>query len=1109
MKKVVSVILATTMLLSGAVHARKSSIIGFSDNYQSEINRTTGAEISLWQDAFRGCAVVNPNFTKKSGVVLNTDFGVPANVYVKIRYYITGEVNKSSNSILEISGKEYQLFDYSDKALDCWHTDIVYLENIRNPKEMTFIPVNNSESWTSNADIYIDYIGFFETREQAEAFNEGDDDDNDIIAAKRTVVTASGSGITISGSEYLAGYTDKYFRPDYGVSRAEAGAMISRVITAEVSEEPLLISDVKEGDWYYEDIKKLADNGIIQSEGSFEPTKPLTRRALAVMLWNLGVLKPSKVNQFTDIDISDENYDIICAAANSGIMVGDKNGAFMPEETVTRAQMAAVLNRVLMVDISAAAEKVNPYSDVSWQHWAYLDILASTSASLSEGEDSVQGPIAVDGVKFDAFNSKNSVWEPVMLRNQEIKDAGHIGGEGAQYQTYITVDKTGNNLATFSDAGQIFISKDGGATWVRGGKNMEAHTLSTGEFDPNNSNRIIGCTLNGTPFRTGQAAFDYTGSGIYLSEDMGTSFEMVMTYCDEQVKRRVSFAWDATSYDAKIDGSSICYFTTNVKQLTDPKYINANATYVERGFNQGPGLYRSMDGGYTWELINDKFGGAAPAVCPANGYVFIADVDGLFRSRDKGETWEKISDVKTGGVTTIFTYPENVYVCDEKGLLVSTDGGEKFNRITSGSYPNANTDCIKVSPANPDRMAVAYNPSTINSVGLYFSHDGGASWFADEYDESLDFYSHQPRWSVAAWHPTDENKVWAFSDWVESSSDGGRTFKWDANGQGSTCVQAPIIPNVYNPNIWMVTAQDYGGAVTFDNGDTFIQIHGTPGWDAKEVHGGHTYGGYAVDENTWFLCCTGSWEAKKQNLIMTFDAGKTWEFKGETNGFRTQNCFQSPVDPNVLFATDLRSDDGGKNWQKMPFDIKHVAAFNPEGPELFAFSQDVMYISTDTGATWDKLFDAPDYDGPTNLNELLVATYDHENDILYFAQADSISKYQNGTITKLNCDLIKNKWVTTLNVDPTHPNVIYACGTPNGADGFNDYKYTRGIIRSCDYGETWQCIASDVTEDTVVPEGPCVGIIPVWGAFVHPETGYFVIGQPNWGVAKFPPPYEK
>ena len=53
----------------------------------------------------------------------------------------------------------------------------------------------------------------------------------------------------------MSGYNNQYFLPDAGVKRSEAAAMISRIVSADVSEEPLEIPDVLENAWYYEDVK--------------------------------------------------------------------------------------------------------------------------------------------------------------------------------------------------------------------------------------------------------------------------------------------------------------------------------------------------------------------------------------------------------------------------------------------------------------------------------------------------------------------------------------------------------------------------------------------------------------------------------------------------------------------------------------------------------------------------------------------------------------------------------------------------------------------------------------------------------------------------------------
>lgn len=722
--------------------------------------------------------------------------------------------------------------------------------------------------------------------------------------------------------------------------------------------------------------------------------------------------------------------------------------------------------------------------------------------------------VTAGSTEYDLDNSRENEWQEVPVVSNILRNKGVEGGEGGQAILYVTTDTTGEIVMSFSDAGQIFISSDGGETWERGGRNVNAGSLSNGEIDPNNSKRVVGYTYSGIPAQ--ELASVYSGTGIYISEDMGYSFEQTLSYCEREEGWRIAFAWDPTSYDAKIGGSSICYFTTCQSEISNDNYGNALKFQMQKGYNEGPGFYRSTDGGYSWELVNKALGASPPAVCPKDGSVFAASADGLYRSRDKGDTWEKVIDGNVGSVTTILSKPENVYINDDLGVLISTDCGETFTRVENSTFPRyqsyeRGTTNLKVSNANPNYMMISYDPyqfgGHIMSIGSYYSHDGGATWTRTGYDTSYDFYNHQPRWKVTAWDPVNPNKVWTNSDWVELSWDGGKTFRWNNNGNCGTCINSPFILNVYNPDRFLIPAQDNRGAYTLDGGETFKTLYLN-----NSLIKGHNYGGYIVDENTFFFCTTGTWEAPESALIVTHDGGETFTEAGTvTCGARNNYCFQSQVNPDVYFAGNLRSSDGGYTWEALPDEIMCVATYNPYGNELFAIGKGygAVYKSVDTGETWRKLFDRPLIYNKSSVSGINLLAYDGVNDILYFTQADTISKYKDGVITKLNCDIMKDKWRTSLAVDPRYPDIIYTGGVPNGTHGgFSTYDMTRSIFRSCDGGKTWQTISSADTRDSIVKTGPLVGNYYTWAMFVHPETGYVYAGMPNYGLYKFAPPYE-
>lgn len=85
--------------------------------------------------------------------------------------------------------------------------------------------------------------------------------------------------------------------------------------------------------------------------------------------------------------------------------------------------------------------------------------------------------------------------------------------------------------------------------------------------------------------------------------------------------------------------------------------------------------------------------------------------------------------------------------------------------------------------------------------------------------------------------------------------------------------------------------------------------------------GGFCYGGYAVDVNTYFVGVADSWHNPRK-LKITFDGGKTiidtgMYFTKENINAGIESSYQSPTNPKVLFACDLRSEDGGHTWAKM------------------------------------------------------------------------------------------------------------------------------------------------------------------------------------------------
>jgi photosystem II stability/assembly factor-like uncharacterized protein len=137
----------------------------------------------------------------------------------------------------------------------------------------------------------------------------------------------------------------------------------------------------------------------------------------------------------------------------------------------------------------------------------------------------------------------------------------------------------------------------------------------------------------------------------------------------------------------------------------------------------GEGLYRSTDGGRSFQLLSEEVGANVfgLAVLPDGGILAADPRQGLLASRD-AESWRVIIPQSVVGVAVDPDDAERVLVTGEPGVLLSTDGGETWRRvraIAEGAGP------VAWSPSDP-RIAYA--------VGfdrrLYRSEDAGASWRA-------------------------------------------------------------------------------------------------------------------------------------------------------------------------------------------------------------------------------------------------------------------------------------------------------------------------------------------------------------------------------------------
>ena len=222
-----------------------------------------------------------------------------------------------------------------------------------------------------------------------------------VLSNETYTLTVSGSRVTMNGKAYspvtfvnckaaelnrtdhfafLVGYTDGTFGPERNMTRAEVTTMFARLLTEQIEADKTYsntFSDVPKGYWAANYIGYMQQFGIITgySDGSFRPDAPVTRAEFAAIASRFEKLTEGS-KSFTDVSDTYWAARYINFAATRGWVTGYSDGTFKPENTITRAEVAAVTCRLLERSadqnyIRSHLNELRTFSDMTESHWAY------------------------------------------------------------------------------------------------------------------------------------------------------------------------------------------------------------------------------------------------------------------------------------------------------------------------------------------------------------------------------------------------------------------------------------------------------------------------------------------------------------------------------------------------------------------------------------------------------------------------------------------------------------------------------------------------------------------------------------------------------------------
>lgn len=222
------------------------------------------------------------------------------------------------------------------------------------------------------------------------------------VASDETyTLTVSDSRITMNGKDYapvtfvnrkaaelnrtdhlafLSGYANGTFGPDRNMTRAEVTTMFARLLTEKMAADQTYsntFSDVAKSHWAANYIGYMQQFGIITgyADGSFRPDASVTRAEFAAIASRFERLTEG-TKSFSDVPGSHWAAKYINFAATRGWVNGYADGTFRPNNSITRAEVAAVTCRLLERNadqsyIRSHLSELRAFTDVSESHWAY------------------------------------------------------------------------------------------------------------------------------------------------------------------------------------------------------------------------------------------------------------------------------------------------------------------------------------------------------------------------------------------------------------------------------------------------------------------------------------------------------------------------------------------------------------------------------------------------------------------------------------------------------------------------------------------------------------------------------------------------------------------
>ena len=594
--------------------------------------------------------------------------------------------------------------------------------------------------------------------------------------------------------------------------------------------------------------------------------------------------------------------------------------------------------------------------------------------------------------------------------------------------------------------------------------------------------------VSGIPGRPLTWFAGYTGGGLWRTDDAGLSW------------RNIS--------DGQFKSSSIGAIAV---APSDPNVLYVGTgEHAIRGQSSpyGDGVYKSTDEGRTWTHVGLAATRqiAAVRIHPTDpNLVYVAAQGdrwkgtaerGIYRSRDGGATWQLVlaGANATSGASDLSmdaTNPRILYAAfwdhqrlpwyvrsggPGSGIWKSSDGGDTWTRLTDGLPALMGKIGVSVSPKAPDRV---YAIVEAEKGGLYRSDDAGRTWrllSADRLIQTRSWYY----MNVVA-DPGNADVVWVMNAPVTRSIDGGATFRV-VNAQHGDNHALWIDPTAPER---MINANDGGASISLDGGRSWSTQDNQP--TAQFYH-------VTVDDEFPYKLYSGQ-QDNSSVIIRSFGNGGAVGVRDwwDGPGCESANVGVSPRDARYVYGgcyqgiiNELDQRTGLTReimpWPEMNlteptdrtryrFNWTAPIVVSQHDPRVIYHGGNVLFRTTDRGTAWRPISPDLTRDDPTRqgwgggpiTNEgaggevygtiFVIEESPHDARTLYVGTDDGLvqlTRDGGGTWTNVTPPTAGDGLVNEIEVSPHDPATVWVAFRRDRVGDPAPY-----VFRSADYGRTW------------------------------------------------------